>query len=49
VYAVAEVNDTASEARSIRVCALEAVSSVREYTVFSAARQISAKSRVTAD
>lgn len=36
-----------SNTRSIRVLALDAVSSVREYTIFSAARQISAKSRIT--
>jgi hypothetical protein len=33
-----------SKSRSIRVLALETVSSVREYTTFSAARQMVAKS-----
>ena len=37
-----------SKSRSMRVRALDSVCSVREYTTFSAACQISAKSRVTA-
>ena len=36
-----------SKSRSIRVLALDTASSVLEYTILSAARQISAKSRMT--
>ena len=37
-----------SKSRSIRVRAVEGSGSAREYTIFSAARQISAKSLLTA-